>query len=156
MRNKYGAIKTEVNGIVFDSKIEAKHYVQLQEQKESGAIKDLELQPKFLLQPGFKKNGKTFRAIHYIADFKVINHDGSIEIIDVKGMETDTFKIKRKMFEDKFPELSLSIVKEGAVSSGSTKRKAREPNKRNDRISSEERAERKAKSRERRNLRARI
>ena len=32
-------------------------------------ISDLELQPRFLLQESFKKNGKTYRKIEYVADF---------------------------------------------------------------------------------------
>jgi hypothetical protein len=39
----------------------------------------------------------------YIADFKVYLNDGSIQIIDVKGFETPDFKIKRKLFEAKYP-----------------------------------------------------
>jgi hypothetical protein len=51
------------------------------------------------LQESFKKNGKLFRKIEYIADFQVHHLDGSVEIIDVKGVETAEFKVKRKLFE---------------------------------------------------------
>ncbi|WP_445323074.1 DUF1064 domain-containing protein [Psychrobacillus sp. FSL K6-2836] len=33
--------------------------------------------------------------------------DGSIETIDVKGIETTDFAIKRKLFEKKFPHKTL-------------------------------------------------
>lgn len=65
------------------------------------------MQPKFELQPKFKKNGKLFREINYVADFKVYNNDGTIEIIDTKGFETTDFKLKKKMFEYKYPDLTL-------------------------------------------------
>ncbi|MCY8729440.1 DUF1064 domain-containing protein [Bacillus inaquosorum] len=97
--NKYGARKTQVDSITFDSRAEAKYYEQLKWLKVSKQIKDFKLQPRFLLQEAFKKNGKIFRKIEYIADFEVHNLDGSIEIIDIKGVETKEFAIKRKLYE---------------------------------------------------------
>ncbi|MED4820190.1 DUF1064 domain-containing protein [Bacillus atrophaeus] len=96
--NKYGARKTWVDGIKFDSKAESQYYLQLKWLKQAKQIKDFKVQPRFLLQEGFKKNGKTFRKIEYIADFEVHNLD-SIEIIDIKGVATESFKIKRKLYE---------------------------------------------------------
>ena len=153
MWNKYGAKKTTVNGITFDSGAEARYYKKLLEQKRAGEIKDFDLQPKFLLQPAFKKNSKTIRSINYIADFKVYHLDGSISIVDVKGVETETFNIKRKLFEERYPELSLQIVKEG--SSNANKRK-RKPQTAEEKEKAKQRAERKAKSRARRGLRKRV
>lgn len=97
--SKYGAKKAEVDGYVFDSLIEAKYYEQLKWLKANKQIKGFKIQPKYLLQEAFKKNGKHFRKIVYIADFEVNHLDGSIEVVDVKGMETEAFKIKRKLFE---------------------------------------------------------
>lgn len=110
-RSKYGSRKIEIDGHVFDSKKEAEYYQQLKLRKMAGEIKDFELQPEFVLQEGFKKNGKTYREIKYLADFKVIYPDGSIEIIDIKGMETQVFRLKHKLFEYKYPELELKVVK---------------------------------------------
>jgi hypothetical protein len=62
-----------------------------------------------LLQEAFEKNGRKFRKIEYVADFEVHHLDGSIEVIDVKGMETEAFKIKRKLFEKKYPH-KLSLI----------------------------------------------
>jgi hypothetical protein len=100
---KYNAKRTEIDGISFDSKVEGKYYEYLKQQQQEGLIKRFELQPIFTLQEGFRKNGKYFRPILYIADFKVYLNDGSIQIIDVKGFETPDFKIKRKLFEAKYP-----------------------------------------------------
>ncbi|PRS02347.1 hypothetical protein C6W22_20805 [Bacillus atrophaeus] len=107
--NKYGARRTQVDGITFDSRAEAKYYEQLKWLKVSKQIKDFKLQPRFLLQEAFKKNGKTFRKIEYIADFEVHNLDGSIEIIDIKGIETKEFAIKRKLYERNY-EIPLKIL----------------------------------------------
>lgn len=108
--NKYRNKKTQIGMYVFDSISESKRYKELALLEQAGQIKGLELQPKFLLQEGFKKNGKTFRKIEYIADFMYIEN-GKVIIEDVKGMETDVFKLKRKMFEYKYPGFELRIVK---------------------------------------------
>jgi hypothetical protein len=100
---KYNAKRTEIDGISFDSKVEGQYYLYLKQQQIEGKIKRFEMQPIFTLQEGFRKNGKYFRPILYIADFKVYLNDGSIQIIDVKGFETPDFKIKRKLFEAKYP-----------------------------------------------------
>jgi hypothetical protein len=49
-------------------------------------------------------------AVTYSADFKVTYSDGHTEIVDVKGVQTQSFKIKCKMFEYQNPELTLKIV----------------------------------------------
>ena len=108
--NKYYNKKTTINGIQFDSKKEASRYYELWLLEKSGYIDNLKLQPKFLLQPSFKKNGKTYRKIEYIADFMYFQ-DGKIIIEDTKGHETEVFKLKHKMFEYKYPEYQLKIIK---------------------------------------------
>jgi hypothetical protein len=109
-KTKYGSKKTEVDGIKFDSKAEAKYYEQLKWLLEHKEIKSFRLQPRYTLLESFKKNGKTFRKTEYIADFEITHLDGSIEVVDVKGYETPVFSIKRKLFEKLYPDHRLSIV----------------------------------------------
>lgn len=108
--NKYRNKKVIVDGEEFDSKKEGNRYKELKLLLKAGKISNLELQPRFLLQDGFKKNGKTFRKIEYIADFKYIENGKTI-VEDVKGMQTDVFKIKHKIFEKVYPNLELKIIK---------------------------------------------
>ena len=108
--NKYRKKKTQVDMYVFDSIAESRRYKELALLEKAGEISELTLQPKFLLQEGFKKNGKTYRKIEYIADF-MYREKGQIVIEDVKGKETEVFKLKRKLFEYKYPYLELKIVK---------------------------------------------
>lgn len=109
-KHKYNAKKTVVDGITFDSQKEANYYSDLKLLKRSGEIKGFDLQPEFLIHDGYIKDGKKVRAIKYIADFKVFHNDGSVEIVDVKGYETKTFKMKKKMFENRYPDLKLTIL----------------------------------------------
>lgn len=109
-RSKYGNKKVVVDGHTFDSKAESKYYQQLKRLQQAKQIKSFKLQPRYLLQEGFKKNGKTYRAIHYKADFEVHKLDGTVEIIDIKGAITKEFSIKRKLFEMKYMD-SIKLLK---------------------------------------------
>lgn len=108
--NKYRNKKVIVDDYIFDSVQESRRYKELKLLLREGEISNLELQPRFLLQDSFKKNGKTFRKIEYVADFQYIE-DGKTIVEDVKGMQTDVFKLKHKIFEKKYPDLTLKIVK---------------------------------------------
>lgn len=110
-QNKYRNHKTTIDGITFDSKKEAEYYCQLKLLKKAGEIKDFGMQQRYELQPEFNKNGKKYQSITYVADFVIVNNDGTTEVIDVKGFETKEFKIKKKLFEYKYPDLSLKVVK---------------------------------------------
>jgi len=108
--NKYRNRKIVVDNIRFDSNLEATRYRQLKLLQRAKQISNLRLQVPFLLQEGFKKNGKTHRKIEYIADF-VYEENGQTIVEDVKGMQTDVFKLKHKIFEKVYPDLELKIIK---------------------------------------------
>lgn len=102
--NKYHAKKTEIDGICYDSKHEAKDGQHLQKLESMGIISNLQRQVRFPLQKSFKNNqGKTVRSISYVADF-VYERDGKKYVQDSKGVRTEVYKIKRKLFEYKYPE----------------------------------------------------
>nr|DAK54673.1 MAG TPA: Endonuclease [Caudoviricetes sp.] len=107
--SKYRAKKTEIDGIKFDSKKEAKRYIALRELEKKGNIEKLMLQPRFLLQEGFRKNGKAYRKIEYVADF-MYEQDGKLIIEDVKGIKTDVYKLKQKLFEKKYQDLTIKEI----------------------------------------------
>ena len=108
--NKYRNKKVQIDMYVFDSIAESKRYKELALLQRTGKIENLQLQTKFLLQESFKKNGKTYRKIEYIADF-MYEENGKIIVEDVKGKETEVFKLKHKLFEKRYPGLELRIIK---------------------------------------------
>ena len=108
--NKYRNKKIQIDMYVFDSIAESRRYKELALLQQAGKITELQLQPKFLLQESFRKNGKTYRKIEYIADF-MYEENNKIIVEDVKGKETEVFKLKRKLFEKKYPALELRIIK---------------------------------------------
>jgi hypothetical protein len=109
MATKQESEKVTLDGHVFDSIIESRYYTQLKWAQEHKTILFFRLQPRYLLQEEFEKNDKKFRKIDYLADFEVHHCDGSIETIDIKSTETEAFKIKRKLFEKKYPH-KLSLI----------------------------------------------
>jgi hypothetical protein len=91
-RSKYGAKKTEVDGILFDSILEAKRYSQLKLWQKAGVISDLRLQVPYVLTVNEMSVGK------YLADF-VYNKDGVEVIEDSKGFLTKEYKLKKKLMK---------------------------------------------------------
>lgn len=105
--SKYGAKKITIGGRTFDSKKEARRAETLAMQEQFGIIHGLEFQKSFELQAAYTNNkGEKIRAITYKADF-VYTMQGRRIVEDVKGSKktlTDVYKIKRKLFEYKYPE----------------------------------------------------
>ena len=107
--SKYGADKVFVNGIVFDSKKEARRYSELFVLLKAGEITDLKRQVKFVLIPaqreadvigprGGKKPGKLLEhEVAYVADFAYTEKNGSKVVEDTKGFRTKDYIIKRKL-----------------------------------------------------------
>lgn len=102
--SKYGARKTMVDGYKFDSAAEARYYSQLKLLKRAGKIRDFILQPRYVLLDGYRhpQTGRKVQGVTYVADFLVTLPDGSQEVIDVKGVRTEAYKIKKKLFESKY------------------------------------------------------
>lgn len=111
-RSKFGAKKAEINGIIFDSLMEARYYVYLLQKRHDKGIKSFECQKKFVLQEKYKDRftGKTILPITYVADFYVIDRNGQEWAIDVKGQETPEFRIKWKMMGKAYPDIARMCV----------------------------------------------
>ena len=108
--NKYRNKKVQVDMYAFDSIAESRRYKELKLLEKAGEISELTLQPRFLLQEAFRKNGKSYRKIEYVADFQYIEKGKTI-VEDVKGIQTEVFKIKHKLFKKMYPGMELRIIK---------------------------------------------
>lgn len=100
-RSKYHAKKTCVDGITFDSRKEADRYLVLKGMEEDGSIEDLRRQVRYELVPAFDVDGRHYRPISYVADF-VYAENGKTVVEDVKGMRTDTYRLKSKLFARRY------------------------------------------------------
>lgn len=111
MKSKLGNKKTIIDGIEFDSKLEANFYIYLKQLQSEGKIDHFELQPEFILIPAFEKNGKKYRAIKYIADFKIYKaNNDNFFVIDTKGFITADFAIKEKLFNYIYKDIELYLI----------------------------------------------
>lgn len=104
--NKYHNKKTVYNGVVYDSKKEAKRGYELDLLQRAGKVKDVQRQVSFILQDKYTNNkGEHIRAITYKADFVYFDCDKNMYIVeDCKGLRLETYKIKKKLFEAKYPD----------------------------------------------------
>ena len=101
--SKYNARRVTLDGHRFDSQREARRYEQLKALEAADKIAQLELQPRFELQAAFRYRGEAIRKIEYVADFKYLDFErGGLVVEDVKGMKTDVYRLKKKLFLAKY------------------------------------------------------
>jgi hypothetical protein len=101
-KTKYNNKITELDGIKFHSRKESVRYSQLKLYEKGGLITDLRLQVPYELIPKLVINGKTERAIKYVADFVYFDTVNKSEIVeDVKSIATitDVFKLKYRLMK---------------------------------------------------------
>lgn len=90
--NKYRAVKTEVDGITFDSKKEAKRYGELKLLEKAGEIRDIRLQVRY----DFRINGHNLG--FYKADFVYWDLMNKREVVeDSKGFRTPVYRLKKRL-----------------------------------------------------------
>lgn len=95
--SKFGNKKVVADGIQFDSKREARRYLDLRAMEIAGQIQNLQLQVKYTLIPSQKIDGKVVeREVSYVADF-VYEQNGKTVVEDSKGHRTKDYILKRKM-----------------------------------------------------------
>jgi hypothetical protein len=93
-RTKYGAKKTQVGEVTFDSKKEAQRFMELQLLERAGEISNLRRQVKIDLmgqhRPLYTRTGRKMR---YTADFAYVE-DGVEVIEECKGHWTRDFEVR--------------------------------------------------------------
>ena len=99
--SKYRNKRTQADGIWFDSKAESMRYLYNKQRIVTGQLGKQELQVAFELHAGIK----------YVCDFVEHYPDGRVEVVDVKGSLTDVFRLKKKLFEDKYAPTKIMCVK---------------------------------------------
>lgn len=110
---KYHAKKTQVNGITFDSKIEAERYQQLMLLEKAQEISALTLQPEFQILRGWvhPETGEKIKSRFYVGDFCYLDEaTGKLIVEDVKGMETQEFRLKWSLVKSMYPQYEFRKV----------------------------------------------
>jgi len=99
IRHKFHAKPTECDGIKFASKMEARYYSLLKKLKDSGEILF------FLRQVPLYLPGNTKYVVDFV-EFWAPKHGevaGEIKFVDVKGVQTEQFKLKKRQVEALYP-----------------------------------------------------
>ena len=99
-KSKYKAVRCEVGGLKFDSKAEARYFMDLRIRQKIGEVLWFIRQPSFDLPGGIK----------YRADFLEVREDGTVAVVDVKGFETPEFRLKHRLLKEAYP-FELEVVK---------------------------------------------
>jgi hypothetical protein len=92
-QSKYGNKKVTIHGHAFDSKKEANYYLQLLARQQADEVAMFLMQVPIALPGGIK----------YVIDFVVFLADGTVEWVDVKGMKTDVYRLKKRQVEELYP-----------------------------------------------------
>ena len=109
--NKYKSIRSEADGVFFDSKKERDRYLHLKLLERAGEIADLTLQPKFWIAIGEKpvlirsKGYPNGRRASYKADFSYYDKRTEKTIVeDVKsaGTRTEAYALRRAIVETQY------------------------------------------------------
>ena len=103
--SKYHSEKVTIDGETFDSRREARRWMDLRLLEQAGEIRDLRRQVKYILIPtqreegDGKKLGKLLeKEASYIADFVYQDaRTGETIVEDSKGFRTDAYILKRKL-----------------------------------------------------------
>lgn len=102
IRHKYSNKITECGGKKFHSKLEAKYYNQLMLRKKSGEVVFFLMQVPLYIDAG----------VTMVIDFVEFLSDGSIEFVEIKGVETPLYIAKKKLVESKYP-FKIKVLKRG-------------------------------------------
>jgi len=108
-RNKYNAQKTMYEGVLYDSKLEARVAYRLDLMKKRGAGKEKVSDIKRQVAFSFDLNG--VHICKYVCDFVVTFADGHIEHWDAKGVEMREGRIKSKLMLAFFG-ITVKLIKE--------------------------------------------
>lgn len=92
-KSKYKNVKQTYDGYSYDSRLEAQKAHELDLLVKAGEIVEWERQFKVSIEYDGKK------ICDYYCDFRALLPDGSYELIEIKGMETAVYRLKRKLLE---------------------------------------------------------
>jgi len=95
-RHKYRAKPVVIDGIKFASTKEGDRYLDLKMLRSADVIRDIELQPEFLIEiEGVKIKYRSGRQVRYVADFRYFDIEKGYSVVeDVKGYRTPVYKLK--------------------------------------------------------------
>jgi hypothetical protein len=116
-RSKYGvglsptkrAART-YNGVTYDSLLETRYAIKLDLRVAAGDIRSWRRQIPFVLYSG-RPESLSAIVCEIRVDFAITHNDGHTEYVECKGMDTDLYRLKAKMFAACYPEITITMVR---------------------------------------------
>lgn len=109
-RNKYSNVKKTIDGVVFDSLLEAERYQLLKLAQLSKSISNLRIHTRWPLHA----NGELIG--YYESDFDYIDEiDGRTTVEDCKGQRTPLYNWKAKHFNAQYTPIKIIEIYENRV-----------------------------------------
>lgn len=118
-KNKYKAIKTAVDGIIFDSGKEANRYIDLKRLERSGLVTDIVVHPKYWLSINDKpillrsEGYPHGRRATFKPDFQYLRLSDNktvVEDVKSKATRTEAYILRKGIFELMYPEYEFREV----------------------------------------------
>lgn len=107
---KFGNRASDYNGIIYDSAFEAEYAQELDLRMKANDIAGWKRQVKISIDI------KEYHICNYFCDFEIEHNDGSLELVEVKGFETEIYRMKKKLLEavwlPEHPEYTYTVVKQ--------------------------------------------
>ncbi len=98
--HKFHAVATTVDDIKFASKREARYFNELKLRKLAGEVIFFLRQVPFHLPGGSR----------HVIDFAEFRADGTVAFVEIKGFDTPSGKMKRKIVEALFP-IKIEVIR---------------------------------------------
>ncbi len=96
--NKYNATKTVYNGRKYDSKLEARHAMELDLRMKAGEFTEIVPQYRIKLYV-YLPDGSKADLFTYVCDFRCEKPDGSYLLVESKGVESQVWRTKKKILD---------------------------------------------------------
>jgi hypothetical protein len=112
-RRKYGGtLCTDSNGVLYDSQLERRRALELKILFEHGEITWWSWGPRYVLVDATvdERTGKRTAAVTYRPDFVVLEK-GVLRVEDTKGLKTQMFMLKQKLWKARYPNVELRVIK---------------------------------------------
>ena len=104
-KNKYNAKTKSYRGRTYHSTLERDYAAQLDLLKKAGEIK--RIIPQFKIDIRVNE----VHICNYYIDFKVVRPDGTEEYHEVKGFETDLWRMKWRLVQAIYPDWKFVLIK---------------------------------------------
>ena len=115
-RSKYGNTRTEFDGHIYDSALEAKWAANFNLLKRSGQILEWERQYTVELDI-YDRVGNLALSLFHRVDFRIILNDGCYSLVEIKGFETAEWKLRKKLLNALWlpahPDYCYQVIKKG-------------------------------------------